>query len=153
MTIPDATMTQIGRGMELAQRGEQEAARKVFAQVWSGIGQEGGDPLHRCAVAHAMADVQDDVHEELIWDLRALAAADRITDGRAAQAGVTSPVSGFWPSLHLNVGERYRKLGDLGKAREHLQRGQATVGSLPADGYGRLVKRGLDRLAERLDLP
>lgn len=33
-----------------------------------------------------MADVQDDVREELAWDLRALQAADLITDGRAAQA-------------------------------------------------------------------
>jgi hypothetical protein len=32
-----------------------------------------------------MADVQDDVHQELIWDQRALAAADRLTDARLAQ--------------------------------------------------------------------
>jgi hypothetical protein len=69
MRVPDATMTRIGRGMELGQRGEREAARVVFAKIWSDIGCDDGDPLHRCAVAHAMADVQDDVREELIWDL------------------------------------------------------------------------------------
>ena len=42
-----------------------------------------------------MADVQDDLREELAWDLRALAAADLITDERAARAGLTRPVSGF----------------------------------------------------------
>jgi len=74
-----------------------------------------------------MAAVQDDLREELTWDLRALAAADLITVERAAQAGLTSPVSGFYPSLHLNLGECYRKLGDLDRAREHLQRGQAAA--------------------------
>ncbi|MGQ0776481.1 MAG: hypothetical protein ACT4NY_18980 [Pseudonocardiales bacterium] len=59
-----------------------------------------------------MADVQDDGHEELVWDLRALQAAGSVTDERARQAGLGGPVSGFYPSLHLNLGEVYRKLGD-----------------------------------------
>jgi tetratricopeptide (TPR) repeat protein len=146
----DATMIRIGRGIELSQRGEREAARKLFAQVWSDVGGDDGDPLHRCALAHAMADVQDDVHEELRWDLRALAAADLITDERAAEVGVETPVAGFYPSLHLNLGECYRKLGDLDQAQQHLERGRASVGSLGDDGYGKMIKAGLDRLADRL---
>lgn len=90
------------------------------------------------------------MHEELAWDLRALEAADLVTDDRAAAAGVTGPVAGFYPSLHLNLGECYRKLGDLDRARQHLQQGQAAVGALGDDGYGRMVKGGLDRLAQRL---
>ncbi len=53
-------------------------------------------------------------------------------------------------SLHLNLGECYRKLGDLDRAREHLQRGQAAAGALGSDSYGLMIKSGLDRLAERL---
>src|SRR5215213_867405 len=68
----------------------------------------------------AMADVQDDVHQELVWDQRALAAAELLTDARVGQAGVTLPVAGLFPSLHLNLGECFRKLGELGRAREHL---------------------------------
>lgn len=150
MTEPDATMTRIGQGMELGQRGERAAARELFAEVWSGVGGAAGDPLHRCALAHAMADVRDDVREELAWDLRALEAAELLTEERASQAGVTSPVAGLYPSLHLNLGECYRKLGDLDSAREHLLRGAAAVGALPEDGYGQLIRTGLDRLAERL---
>jgi len=127
MTKPDATMTRIGKGIELSQHGEREAARAVFAQVWSDMGRERCDPFHRCALAHSMADVQEDVHDELVWDLRALEAADLITDEPAAHAGVTGPVAGFYPSLHLNLGECYRKLGILDEAREHLKRGQAAV--------------------------
>jgi len=150
MTEPDATMTRIGEGIELSQHGEREAARAVFAQVWSDIGGESGDPFHCCALAHSMADVQDDVHDELVWDLRALEAADLMTDERANQAGATSPVADFYPSLHLNLGECYRKLGNLDVSREHLERGQAAAGSLGDDGYGQMIKGGLDRLAERL---
>jgi hypothetical protein len=97
-----------------------------------------------------MADVQDDVHDELVWDLRALEAADLMTDERATQAGATSPVASFYPLLHLNLGECYRKLGNLDVVREHLERGQAAVGSLGDDGYGQMIKGGLDRLGERL---
>jgi hypothetical protein len=149
--ITDPTITRIGQGVELHHhRGQREAARDLFVQIWDDIGGEQGDPLHVCVLAHAMADVQDDVRQELIWDQRALAAADLVTDERVAQAGVTLPVAGLYPSLHLNLGECYRKLGDLGRAREHLQQAQATIGALGDDGYARLIKDGLERLAERL---
>ncbi|MDT4925976.1 MAG: hypothetical protein QOG01_3689 [Pseudonocardiales bacterium] len=97
-----------------------------------------------------MADVQDDVHEELLWDLRVLEAADLITDERVAQAGVTSPVAGFYPSLHLNLGECYRKLGEVDRAREHLNLGRDSVTALGDHDYGLMIKGGLDRLGERL---
>ena len=73
--------------MLASQCGERDAARPLFAMVWDDIGGEGGDPLHRFALAHSIADVQDDVNEELVRDLRALATADLLTDEHAAQAG------------------------------------------------------------------
>ena len=150
MTEPDAVMARIGEGIALRERGERVAARDLFAQVWSEIGGENGDPFHRCALAHSMADVQDDVHEELVWDLGALAAADLLTNERAARGGVAGSVAGFYPSLHLNLGECYRKLGEVDRAREHLDRGRASVDALGNDGYGQMIKGGLDQLADRL---
>jgi tetratricopeptide (TPR) repeat protein len=147
----DATLARIGQGVELHHhQGQREAARDLFAQIWEEIGGERGDPLHVCVLAHSMADVQDDVHQELIWDQRALAAADLLSDARVAEAGVMLPVAGLYPSLHLNLGECYRKLGDLGRAREYLQRAQAGIGALGDDEYARLIKSGLDRLAQQL---
>jgi hypothetical protein len=96
--------------------------------------------LHVCVLAHVMADVQDDVHQELVWDQRALAAADALTDERATQAGVALPVAGWYPSLHLNLAECYRTLGDLHRAREHLHRAQAGISALGDDEYGQLIK-------------
>ena len=150
MTEPEAVMVRIGEGIALHEQGERVAARDLFAQVWSEIGGESGDPFHRCALAHAMADVQDDVHEELLWDLRAMAAADLLTDERAARGGVAGPVAGFYPSLHLNLGECYRKLGQADQACEHLHRGRASADALGNDDYGQMIKAGLDRLADRL---
>jgi hypothetical protein len=147
----DATLARIGHGVELHhQRGQRAAARDLFAQIWDEIGGEQGDPLHVCVLAHSMADVQDDVRQELTWDLRALAAAGLLTDDRVAQAGVPLSVAGLYPSLHLNLGECYRKLGDLGRAREHLQHARAGMGALADDEYGRLIKSGLERLAREL---
>lgn len=63
----------------------------MFEQLWDEIGGERGDPLHICVLAHAMADAQDDVREELVWDRR---AADLLTDGRTTQARVALPEVG-----------------------------------------------------------
>jgi len=125
----------------------------LFGRIWDEIGGERGDPLHVCVLAHAMADVQDDVHEELVWDRRALAAADVLTDERLADAGVVLPVAGLYPSLHLNLAECYRKLGDLDRARENLRDAWAGIGALGDDEYGRLIKGGLERLAQQLTSP
>ncbi len=148
--ITDPTIARMGEAVQLSHQGKREAARLLYAEIWDEIGGEQGDPLHVCTLAHAMADVQDDVLEELIWDQRALAAADLLTDARVAEAGVTLPAAGLYPSLHLNLSECYRKLGDLDHAREHLQRAEATIGSLGDDEYGQLIKQGMERIAGQL---
>jgi hypothetical protein len=150
----DQTLARIGRGVELHHhRGERAAARRLFAEIWDEIGGEQGDPLHVCVLAHSMADVQDDVHEELLWDLRALAAADQLTDTRVAQAGVPLTAAGLYPSLHLNLCECYHKLGDDDRAREHLRRAEAGLADLGDDDYGRLIRDGLQRLTRQLARP
>lgn len=152
--ITDETLTRINQGVQLNHhQGQRAAARDLFAQIWDEIGGERGDPLHVCVLAHSMADVQDDVHQELVWDERALAAADLLTEDRVAQAGVPMSVAGLYPSLHLNLAECYRKLGDLDRARECLQRAQAGIGALGDDEYGQLIKGGLDRLVQQLATP
>jgi hypothetical protein len=148
VTEPDDTMARIGEGIGLSHAGDHEAAREVFVEVWDLIGGENGPPYHRCAIAHSMADVQADVREELRWDLRALAAAGEIT---SAVTDAPDSVASFYPSLHLNIAECYRKLGDVARAHEHLQRGRSAMWALPDDGYGRMIRGGLERLAERLN--
>ncbi|WP_299039002.1 hypothetical protein [uncultured Pseudokineococcus sp.] len=149
MDAPDQTMSGLGEAIEMVGRGERLAARELLLELWEGVGPT-GDPLHRCALAHHLADVQDDLVEELAWDERALLAADSITAERAAEAGVAGSVAGLYPSLHLNLGDDHRRLGDLDAARRHLALGQDAAGALGEDGYSAMIRRGLERLAARL---
>ncbi|MFI6031425.1 hypothetical protein [Amycolatopsis magusensis] len=145
--MPDDLMTRIIPVIELAQRGDRETARARFTELWA----EAVDPLHRCLIAHHLADQQDDVREELRWDLVALETADSISEDRAADAGVAGSVRGLYPSLHLNVGDAYRRLGEFALARQHLELSRAEIDVLADDGYGQLIRAGLERLADRLD--
>jgi len=148
MEQPDETLIRMGQGIDLAHQGERDAARRLFAELWEQLG-PAGNALHRMGVAHAMADVQDDVRDELVWDRRALEAAGSVTDEQAAAAGVPA-VAGLYPSLHLNLGEAYRKLGDVTAARRHLELGEEAAGALGDDGYATMIKGGLRGLASRL---
>ena len=139
-------MARIAAAVELAHTGEPEEARRQLAALWEEPVVQ-ADPFHRCALAHHAADLEPEVADELRWDVRALAAAEEVTPEREAPVDVAA----FYPSLHLNLGDAYRRAEDLPAAREHLARAQACVEVLPDDGYGRLIRGGIDRLAERLD--
>ena len=80
-----------------------------------------------------MADVQEDVNDELLWDPHALVAGDLIDRRTGGPGRDVEPLAGFCPSLHINLGQCY-KLGDLDCARGHFWRGQAAVGTLVDDG-------------------
>jgi len=103
VTQPDPVVMRIGEGIELCQAGRREAARSLLSEVWEQLDGEPGDAFHRCAVAHWMADVQDDVRDELLWDRRALEAADLVREHGAGVEGVAPPVAGLYASLHLNL--------------------------------------------------
>jgi tetratricopeptide (TPR) repeat protein len=148
--VPDEVMRRLGEGIALRTMGERAAARDLLGALWDEIGGEDGDAFHRVAIAHSMADVQDELEAELAWDVAALRAADALTDERLLAGGMGGQVIGLYPSLHLNLGECYRRLGDLEQARHHLGEGQRSLVALEDDGYATMVRNGLDRLAYRL---
>ena len=155
MTSPDPVMTTVGEAIGLGRSGDRARARELLSRAWERVGVD-GDPMHRVGIAHSMADVQDEPADELVWDLRALAAADELTDQRVAEVGIGTPVAGFYPSLHLNLGEVYRKLGRLEEARDHLRHGLEATRVLqwsaePPDGYQAMLIDALARLGERLE--
>ncbi|MFD9891159.1 hypothetical protein ACFWY9_17585 [Amycolatopsis sp. NPDC059027] len=150
--MDDDVMIEINAGLQQHIGGDRAGARARFTALWERIGED-GDPLHRCALAHYTADVCDDPAEELAWDLRALAAADSLTDERAQAYHATLAVRGFYPSLHLNLGEDYRKLGDFAEARRQLALAEEKVDALGDDTYAEGIRAGLKALAERLGEP
>jgi hypothetical protein len=141
MTEPDQIMQRFGEGLAASQSGDRDLARRTFTDLWAEVGDD-GDPLHRCAIAHAKADVQDDLQDELAWDLRALAAAEGLTDERVQAAGAHGTARSFKPSLHLNLADLYRRLDRPDEARHHLEAGLSTVDALGDDGYGADDPRG-----------
>ncbi|MFK4227676.1 hypothetical protein [Streptomyces sp. NPDC019890] len=141
----DAVTTRIGQAIMLLHGGDREEARNRFGALWSEIG-EAGDPLHRCTLAHYLADTQDDPGDELAWDLRALAAADGLSQERLDQHRAALAVRAFYPSLHLNLAADYVKLQRPQAARIHLDRARAATDALGDDGYGDGIRAAIDRL-------
>lgn len=152
-TSGDVFMTRIGQAIMLLHGGDREEARNRFGVLWSEIGDE-GDALHRCTLAHYMADTQDDPGDELAWDLRALTAAQALTDAGADGHEDALAVRAFFPSLHLSLAADYVKLQRPVAARIHLDRAREAAGVLADDGmddgYGGGVRAAIGRLERRL---
>ncbi|MEU5659831.1 hypothetical protein ABZ802_30030 [Streptomyces sp. NPDC047737] len=149
----DVVMTRIGQAIMLLHAGDREEARNRFGVIWSEIGED-GDALHRCTLAHYMADTQDDPGDELAWDLRALTAAEGLGEGAAPEPAGEHPdasaVRAFFPSLHLNLAADYLKLQRFEAARLHLDRAWDAAGVLERDDYGGSVRAAIGRMEQRL---
>jgi len=130
--------------------GDRSGGRQALEVVWAKIADD-PEPMHECVLAHHMADAQDDLTDELAWDVRALDAASRCgpTTTWGPQQGLS--IGLFMPSLHVNLAEDYFKLGDPARSREHLALAREFVGELADDAYGQLIRRGIERLARQLD--
>jgi len=155
---PDAVLTRIGQVVMLHHAGDREEARHRLLGLWAEIG-EHGDPLHRCTLAHYLADTQDDPGDELAWDLRALSAAEELTGdrsgGRSGDRTADRPegalaARALYPSLHLNLAADYDRLGHREAARLHLRRARGAAESLAPDRYGEGVRAAIGRLELRL---
>ncbi|GAA4552177.1 hypothetical protein ACFYN9_23870 [Streptomyces collinus] len=142
---PDAVLTRIGQVVMLHHAGDREEARHRYLGLWAEIG-EHGDPLHRCTLAHYLADTQDDPADELAWDLRALTAADEAREEAVAVAAVIA----IYPSLHLNLADDYLGLGRRDAARTHLRWAREAAAGLADDSYGEGVWAAIGRLESRL---
>ncbi|CAM5284426.1 MULTISPECIES: hypothetical protein [Streptomyces] len=157
----DAVMTRIGQAVMLLHGGDREEARNRFGLLWSELGAD-GDGLHRCTLAHYMADTQDDPGDELAWDLRALTAAEGLSGERPAEHRDSLAVQALYPSLHLNLAADYLKLQRPDAARIHLRQARDAADALedggPAgqgayggySGYDAGVRAAIERLEERM---
>jgi hypothetical protein len=143
---PDTTMKTITEAVALGQSGDSAAARDRLLAIWRDIGVL-GDPLHRCTLAHYLADLYDDPARALTWDIRALDAADALTDDRVQRHHASLQVAGFYPSLHLNLADNYRRLGSWTAAAEQLTAARKHLDALADDGYGAMIRAALDEVA------
>ncbi|GAA0289226.1 hypothetical protein GCM10010302_29480 [Streptomyces polychromogenes] len=150
MTTPppysDPVMEAIGRAVAEGHGGDPAAARRALLDLWERTGVT-GDPLHRCSLAHYLADLHEDPAEALAWDVRALDAADAVTGARVREHHAGLRVAGFYPSLHLNLADDYRRLGSFGAAARHIDAARAHSPALGQDPYGDLIRRAVEEVA------
>ena len=85
-----------------------------------------------------------------MWDERALAAVDGVSDERAQEFNESLRVRGFMPSLYLSLADDHRRLGNADRAHEFLEKARATSGALGDDAYGDLVRGVLDKVSRAL---
>ena len=138
----DPTMDAITTAVTLGHEGDATRAREDLLAIWADLG-TAGDPLHRCVLAHYLADLYPDAAEALIWDVRALDAADALTDERAQQHDASLQVAGFYPSLHLNIADNLRRLGAFATAADHIGTAEERVASLPPGAHGDMIRAAI----------
>lgn len=146
MTTTDTVMARITEAVTDFRAGATDPAREALLALWTEIG-AAGDPLHRCSLAHYLADTYDDPAEALVWDVRALDAADALTDSRAQAYHDSLRVAGFYPSLHLNLADNFRRLGAFPAATRHLTAATTHLDDLPDDDYGTTIRTILTEVA------
>lgn len=66
-----------------------------------------------------------------MWDVRALDAADALTDERAQQHHASLHVAGFYPSLYLNLADNFRRLGSFQAATAYINKAEQHSSTLP----------------------
>jgi hypothetical protein len=148
--VEDEVMTAMGAAVEQGRAGDRAGARQALAELWDTVGGQ-GDALHRCCIAHYLADLQDSVADELRWDQRALAAITDLSDERARQYRDSLQVRAFLPTLHLNLADAHRRSGDLAAARRFLETAVEHVDALPDDDYGTMIRGGIARVREAVE--
>ncbi|UYM06295.1 hypothetical protein [Solicola gregarius] len=147
---PDPTMEAISNAMILGRQGDPESARRDLLAIWRQIG-VAGDPFHRCTLAHYLADLYDDPAGALIWDVRALDAADALTDERAQQHHASLHVAGFYPSLYLNIADNLRRLGAFEAAAEHINNAEQHTSALSDDAYSNTIRTAISEVHQAID--
>jgi hypothetical protein len=146
----DETMAAITGAVAAGRGGDRDSARDALHRIWDSFGPQ-GDPLHRCTLAHYLADLYDDAAQALIWDTRALDAADSLTDDRAQRYHAGLHVRGFYPSLHLNIADNLRRLGSFDAAQHHLAAAREYLDALGDDAYGATVRSAVFEVEAAVD--
>ncbi|MHA7288007.1 hypothetical protein ACX80I_17190 [Arthrobacter sp. MDT3-44] len=139
--------TTITTAIGVALSGDKDRGHRLLLTCWAAT--TPAHHAHRCILAHYLADTEPELEQEIAWDEIALQEHGFLQDDELASLGIPS-AKGLQPSLHLNLADGYHRIGRTVLAQEHLAKGRATLGALMDDGYGKMIRAGLDNLAQRL---
>lgn len=124
-------------GMEAEGQGHPSKARGLFNKAWALAATD----VEKFTAAHYVARHQQTVTEKLLWDEKAVQHALQ-ADNEAAKAAL--------PSLYLNVGKCFEDLNERETAKSNYQAALSFLSFLPADGYGDLIRTGIENGLDRL---
>lgn len=125
------------KGMDFEGQGKPDEASKVFQKAWD----ESSNSIEKFTAAHYVARHQKTVSDKLEWDKTALEFALKVED---------KAVQSTFPSLYLNIGKCYEDLGDLKNARSNYLTAKSYFDLLPTDGYGNMIKAGVESALGRV---
>ena len=111
-------MTEIMAAVGLLRGGDRSGARARLEAIWSRIA------------------------DEPAWDIRALNPALCCTDAGAKRHSQALSIAAFMPSLHVNLGDDYFKLGDFARNKGHLASEHSFASALADDPYGPMIHIG-----------
>jgi tetratricopeptide (TPR) repeat protein len=125
------------QGMQLEGEAKRDEASAVFHQAW----EQATNDFEKFTAAHYIARHQETVADKLKWDETALQLALDLND---------EGIKGALPSLYLNIAKCYEDLNDLTKAKENYQLALANTNFLHEDGYGNMIRAGINAGIERV---
>jgi hypothetical protein len=135
---PENKVTQLcAQGMSLEGQGNISEAKRLFLTAWS----ESATDFEKFISAHYVARHQDLPVEKLKWNMTALNFALKVEE---------ESMKTYYPSLYLNVAKCYEDLNNHELARENYQAALSYSVYLSEDGYGKMVKSGIQAGLQRV---
>ncbi|WP_203234992.1 hypothetical protein [Mucilaginibacter terrigena] len=123
--------------MMLEGEGKPAEALASFKQAWDAAAND----TEKFTAAHYIARHQPTIADKLMWDETALNLALNIA---------TDEIKSIYPSLYLNVAKCYEDLEDHPKAHDNYLMALNFAPFLPADGYGDMIKAGINNGINRV---
>ena len=124
-------------GIRCEGEGKKVEAFRLFLSAWD----LANDDVERFTAAHYVARHQESVSDKLEWDIKALHYALKFKD---------ESVKSVYPSLYLNIAKGYEDLEDYLNANNHYRLALSFTNHLIEDGYGTMLKRGIDDGLKRI---
>jgi hypothetical protein len=134
---PENRIIQLCNAGMLAEANPKEA-KALFQQAWD----ESTNPFEKMIAAHYLARQQENPEAILLWNTESLTQALMVEQ--------KEELMGFFPSLHLNIGKSLEDLNRKEEASRHYQLAEQYISYLQDDGYGSMIKKGIQAALERI---